>query len=93
MDEAIAQKKKSGSAISTTGWKKQHESKNYTLSPYEMVYMNERYYLICIPDQAPNTRLYRIDRMKDIQIWALQYLPYVEVVESACWAVMILTKW
>ncbi len=33
-----------------------------------MVYMNERYYLICVPDHAPNTRLYRIDRMKDIQI-------------------------
>lgn len=30
--------------------------------------MNERYYLICVPDHAPNTRLYRIDRMKDIQI-------------------------
>lgn len=48
--------------------KKQHETKTYTLSPYEMVYMNERYYLICVPDHAPNTRLYRIDRMKDIQI-------------------------
>ena len=33
-----------------------------------MVYMNERYYLICVPDHAQNTRLYRIDRMKDIQI-------------------------
>ena len=40
----------------------------YTLSPYEMVYMNERYYLICVPDHDPHTRLYRIDRMKDIQL-------------------------
>ena len=32
------------------------------------LHMNERYYLICVPDHAPNTRLYRIDRMKDIQI-------------------------
>ena len=69
LDEAIAQKKKV-----RLGYlhyrldKEQHETKTYTLSPYEMVYMNERYYLICVPDHAPNTRLYRIDRMKDIQI-------------------------
>ncbi len=69
MDEAIAQKKKVRLGYLHYGLdKKQHETKTYTLSPYEMVYMNERYYLICVPDHAPNTRLYRIDRMKDIQI-------------------------
>ena len=40
----------------------------YTLSPYEMVYTNEHYYLICVPDHDPHTRLYRIDRMADIRI-------------------------
>ena len=69
MDEAIAQKKKVRLGYLHYGLdKKHHEAKTYTLSPYEMVYMNERYYLICVPDHAPNTRLYRIDRMKDIQI-------------------------
>lgn len=69
LDEAIAQKKKVRLGYLHYGLdKKQHETKTYTLSPYEMVYMNERYYLICVPDYAPNTRLYRIDRMKDIQI-------------------------
>ena len=69
LDEAIAQKKKVRLGYLHYGLdKKQHETKTYTLSPYEMVYMNERYYLICVPDHAPNTRLYRIDRMKDIQI-------------------------
>ena len=33
-----------------------------------MVYTNEHYYLICIPDHDPHTRLYRIDRMADIRI-------------------------
>ena len=69
LDEAIEQKKKVRLGYLHYGLdKKQHETKAYTLSPYEMVYMNERYYLICVPDHAPNTRLYRIDRMKDIQI-------------------------
>ena len=69
MDEAIEQKKKVKLSYLHYGLdKKQHETKIYTLSPYEMVYMNERYYLICVPDHAPSTRLYRIDRMRDIQL-------------------------
>jgi len=69
LDEAIEQKKKIKLNYLHYGLdKKQHETKTYTLSPYEMVYMNERYYLICVPDHDPHTRLYRIDRMKDIQI-------------------------
>lgn len=69
LDEAIEQKKKIKLSYLHYGLdKKQHETKTYTLSPYEMVYMNERYYLICVPDHDPHTRLYRIDRMKDIQL-------------------------
>lgn len=69
LDEAIEQKKKIKLNYLHYGLdKKQHETKTYTLSPYEMVYMNERYYLICVPDHDPHTRLYRIDRMKDIQL-------------------------
>ena len=69
LDEAIEQKKKVRLGYLHYGLdKKQHETKTYTLSPYEMVYMNERYYLICVPDHDPHTRLYRIDRMKDIQL-------------------------
>ena len=48
--------------------KRQHPTATYTLSPYEMVYTNEHYYLICVPDHDPHTRLYRIDRMADIRI-------------------------
>ncbi len=69
LDEAIERRKKVRLSYLHYGLdKKQHETKIYTLSPYEMVYMNERYYLICVPDHDPHTRLYRIDRMKDIQL-------------------------
>ena len=69
LDEAIEQKKKVRLSYLHYGLdKKQHKMSTYTLSPYEMVYMNERYYLICVPDHDLHTRLYRIDRMRDIQI-------------------------
>ena len=69
LDEAIEQKKKVKLSYLHYGSdKKQHETKIYTLSPYEMVYMNERYYLVCVPDHDPHTRLYRIGRIKDIQL-------------------------
>ncbi len=69
LDEAIEQKKKVRLSYLHYGLdKKQHKTSTYTLSPFEMVYMNERYYLICVPDHDPHTRLYRIDRMRDIQI-------------------------
>lgn len=69
LDEAIEQKKKVRLSYLHYGLdKKQHKTSTYTLSLFEMVYMNERYYLICVPDHDPHTRLYRIDRMRDIQI-------------------------
>ncbi len=69
IDEAIDRKKKIQFDYLHYGLdKKQHETNTYTLSPYEMIYMNERYYLICVPDHDLHTRLYRIDRMKNIRI-------------------------
>ena len=89
MDEAITRKKKVTLDYLHYGYdKRQHPTATYTLSPYEMVYTNEHYYLICVPDHDPHTRLYRIDRMADIRILdeprsALQYLSFVEVAEPA----------
>ena len=40
----------------------------YIVSPYNMIYMNEHYYLICLKDGKDDISLYRIDRMKDIEI-------------------------
>jgi len=69
LDEAITRKKKVTLDYLHYGYdKQQHPTATYTLSPYEMVYTNEHYYLICVPDHDPHTRLYRIDRMADIRI-------------------------
>ena len=69
LDEAITRKKKVALDYLHYGYdKRQHPTATYTLSPYEMVYTNEHYYLICVPDHDPHTRLYRIDRMADIRI-------------------------
>ena len=69
LDEAITRKKKVTLDYLHYGYdKRQHPTATYTLSPYEMVYTNEHYYLICIPDHDPHTRLYRIDRMAVIRI-------------------------
>ena len=50
------------------GWGLGKAGEVTAVSPYEMVYTNEHYYLICVPDHDPHTRLYRIDRMADIRI-------------------------
>ena len=69
LDEAITRKRKVTLDYLHYGYdKRQHPTATYTLSPYEMVYTNEHYYLICVPDHDPHTRLYRIDRMADIRI-------------------------
>ena len=69
LDEAITRRKKVQLIYLHYGLdKKQHETNTYILTPYEMVYMNEHYYLVCVPDHDPHTRLYRIDRMKDIRL-------------------------
>ncbi len=69
LDEAITQKKKVSLMYLHYGLdKKQHETKPYTLSPYEMIYMNEHYYLICLPEYVDSVRLFRIDRMKDLAV-------------------------
>ena len=69
LDEAITRKKKVTLDYLHYGYdKRQHPTATYTLSPYEMVYTNEHYYLICVPDHDPHTRLYRIDRMAAIRI-------------------------
>jgi predicted DNA-binding transcriptional regulator YafY len=40
----------------------------YIVNPYSMVYTNEHYYLVCNLIEHENISLYRIDRMRDIEI-------------------------
>jgi predicted DNA-binding transcriptional regulator YafY len=42
--------------------------KKYTVNPYKMVYTNEQYYLVCSLEGKENVSLYRIDRMRDIEL-------------------------
>lgn len=44
----------------------------YTVNPYGMVFNNENYYLVCVKDNKDKVSMYRIDRMKDIEITALE---------------------
>ena len=69
LDEAITRKKKVQMDYLHYGLdKKQHITNSHTVSPYEMTYLNEHYYLICVPDDVPKTRLFRIDRMANIRL-------------------------
>lgn len=69
LDEAISQKKKVRFTYLRYGMdKKQHAVRKRVTSPYEMLYTNEHFYLICCLDYSPGAGIYRIDRMKDIEI-------------------------
>lgn len=43
-------------------------AERYTVSPYGMVFCNEHYYLACVMADEESASLYRLDRMRDIQI-------------------------
>jgi len=40
----------------------------YTVNPYSMVFSNDNYYLVCIKDNKDSVSMYRIDRMRDIEV-------------------------
>lgn len=70
LDEAIAEKKQASFCYLAYGLdKKLHPRRNnaYIVNPYGLVYMNERYYLVCNRSGYPETSLYRLDLIKDIQ--------------------------
>lgn len=71
LDEAISLKKK----VSFTYLKYDlgknlipRRERKYTVNPYQMVYMNEHYYLVCNYCGYNDTSFYKIDRMRDIEI-------------------------
>lgn len=70
LDEAIAEKKQVSFCYLAYGLdKKLHPRRNYAyvVNPYGLVYMNEHYYLVCNRSGYPETSLYRLDLIKDIQ--------------------------
>ena len=71
LDEAISEKRKVSFTYLEYNTDKKlvpRRKEAYVTSPYGMVYLNEHYYLICLKDNKEETSLYRIDRMRDIQI-------------------------
>lgn len=71
LDEAISEKRKvSFTYLKYKNDKVLHPTRErpYVVNPYEMIIMNERYYLICKMDKYDDIAFYRIDRMKDIKI-------------------------
>ena len=71
LDEAITLKKK----VSFTYLKYDlgknlipRRERKYIVNPYQMVYMNEHYYLVCNYCGYNDTSFYKIDRMRDIEI-------------------------
>lgn len=70
LDEAIAEKKQVRFTFFEYGIdKKLHprRKKPYVVNPYELVYTNEHYYLVCNTVGHENTSLYRMDLIRDIK--------------------------
>jgi len=70
LDEAINRKQQVRFTYLQYGMDKKlhpHRDHPYVVNPYGLVYMNERYYLICGADGYPNNSMFRVDRMRDIQ--------------------------
>ena len=66
--------------------------KKYTVSPYGMVYTNGNYYLVCSLSYQENLSLYRLDRMKDVELTnykidgITENIKPIEAVEGAVYA-------
>ena len=45
-----------------------NQERHYTISPYAMIWSNDRYYLICNNDTKQNLMHVRIDRIKNVEI-------------------------
>lgn len=76
LDEAISNKQQVGFSYLQYGMdKKLHPRKDhpYVVNPYGMIYMNEHYYLIASAEGYPNNSMFRVDRMRDIQILDLPW--------------------
>ena len=71
LDEAISKNKKVSFTYNEYGTdKKLHPRRNepYIINPYQMVAVNDKYYLICNVDKYDNVAHFRVDRITDIKI-------------------------
>ena len=78
LDEAISQKAKVQFTYLQYDLNKKlvpRRKEKYVVNPYGMVFNNENYYLVCVKDNKDSVSMYRIDRMKDIEITDLELDP------------------
>lgn len=71
LDEAISKGRKVEFTYNEYGTdKKLHPRKSepYVINPYQMVAVNDKYYLICNVDKYDNVANFRVDRITDIKI-------------------------
>ena len=71
LDEAISKGRKVEFTYNEYGTdKKLHPRKSepYVINPYQMVAVNDKYYLICNVDKYDNLANFRVDRITDIKI-------------------------
>lgn len=78
LDEAISKKKKVEFTYTQYTIKKELQPKyktKYKVSPYAMVASNDGYYLFCTTERHTNISIYRIDKIKDIDITDEKIIP------------------
>lgn len=57
------------------------EGKQFQVSPYALIWNNDKYYLVCNCDKYDNLSHFRIDRMSNVEIIEEQVRPYSDVSE------------
>ena len=45
-----------------------HDGERYRVSPYAMLYNNDKYYLMALPEEGEELRTYRVDKLDGVQL-------------------------
>ena len=80
IDDAIRNKKQVQFDYNKYGAdKKLHKTKPHTVSPYQLVVHNQRYYLMARSEQWKNMGYYRLDRITNMQITQEKLVPITTI--------------
>ncbi len=80
VDEAIEQKKQIRFDYNKYGVdKKMHKTHTHTVTPYQLVLHNQRYYLMCKSERWQNMGFYRLDRITNMSMTEERATPITQV--------------
>ena len=80
IDEAISRKKQVTFDYNKYGAdKKLHKTKSHTVSPYQLILHNQRYYLMGRSEQWKNMGYYRLDRITNISLTDEKLVPITTI--------------